>query len=185
MTILQLVHAILTTLYFMLPAYVANMAPVIVKKINMFTLPLDRGKKWKDGKPLFGSHKTWRGLIAATLFGAVIFSIQQRLYVYPFWQSISIVDYPQQPALLGVFLGLGAILGDLVKSFFKRRRNIASGKSWIPFDQLDFVIGVLVLSSVIYVPTWWVWVIALLISPLLHILINHIAFYLHIRKEKW
>ncbi|MBI4150125.1 CDP-2,3-bis-(O-geranylgeranyl)-sn-glycerol synthase [Candidatus Woesearchaeota archaeon] len=176
---------LLSALYFMLPAYVANMAPVIVKRINIFNVPLDQGRKWKDGKPVFGSHKTWRGLIAAVVFGAAVFALQQRLYVYDFWRSISLVNYPAQPAMLGVFLGLGAILGDLVKSFFKRRRYITSGKPWIPFDQLDFVVGALLLSSLYYIPQLWVYVVLLVISPLLHILVNHIAFYLRIRKEKW
>lgn len=169
----------------MLPAYVANMAPVIVKRINIFNVPIDYGKKGKDGKPLFGPHKTWRGLIAAVIFGAAVFALQQRLYAYDFWRSISLFNYPEQPAMLGVFLGLGAILGDLVKSFFKRRHNVASGKPWIPFDQLDFVVGALVLSSVFYIPPVWVYGVLLVASPLLHILVNHLAFYLHIRKEKW
>jgi len=43
----------------------------------------------------------------------------------------------------------GALLGDIVESFFKRRKGIERGKDWIPFDQLDFIIGVLFLSFII------------------------------------
>ncbi len=111
-------YYLLAALYFMLPAYIANMAPVIVKRISLFNVPVDNGRLWKDGKPIFGPHKTCRGLIAAVLFGTAVFALQQRLYAYPFWKSISIINYPQQQAMLGVLLGLGAILGDLVKSFF-------------------------------------------------------------------
>ncbi len=176
---------LLSALYFMLPAYVANMAPVIVKRVKLFDVRLDYGKTWKDGKPVFGEHKTWRGLVFGVLFASVIFAAQQRLYAYDIWRSISLVDYPNLPAMLGVFFGFGAIMGDAVKSFFKRRRDIAPGKPWIPFDQLDFIVGALLLASVYVVLPLWAYIVLLLISPLLHILTNHIAFYLHIRNEKW
>jgi len=182
---MPLILLILSALYFMLPAYVANMAPVIVKRIPIFNVPLDMGRRGRDGKPVFGSHKTWRGLIAATVFGAAIFALQQRLYAYEPWRSISLIPYPDEPAILGVLLGLGAILGDLGKSFLKRRRGIPSGKPWIPFDELDFVAGALLLSALIVFLPIRAYAVIIVASPLLHIAVNHIAFYLKIRKEKW
>ena len=38
-----------------------------------------------------------------------------------------------------------------MKSFFKRRRGIEPGASWIPFDQIDLVVGALAMSS-LYAP---------------------------------
>lgn len=37
--------------------------------------------------------------------------------------------------------------GDAAKSFFKRRVHVPPGKPWVPFDQLDFVIGVFALLT--------------------------------------
>jgi CDP-diglyceride synthetase len=42
--------------------------------------------------------------------------------------------------------------GDAVKSFFKRRLGITPGKSWFPFDQLDFVLGAILFVSIIKFP---------------------------------
>lgn len=54
----------------------------------------------------------------------------------------------------GLTMGLAAMVGDAVKSFFKRRIGIAPGLPWIPADQLDFVFaGILVLS--LWVPLAW------------------------------
>ncbi len=50
-------------LYFMLPAYVANMMPVFARKIPILGSPIDMGKRYR-GFRLLGKKKTWRGLIA-------------------------------------------------------------------------------------------------------------------------
>jgi CDP-2,3-bis-(O-geranylgeranyl)-sn-glycerol synthase len=43
--------------------------------------------------------------------------------------------------LVGPLFGLGALGGDAIKSFFKRQLGVSPGKSWFPYDQLDYVIG--------------------------------------------
>ena len=60
-------------LWFFLPAGLANGAPVIANKvplINKWITPLDFGKTW-GGKRIFGSNKTWRGLVVGGLTGGV------------------------------------------------------------------------------------------------------------------
>src|SRR4051812_27852644 len=49
--------------------------------------------------------------------------------------------------LLGAWIGLGALSGDLVKSFAKRRRGILPGQAWIPFDQIDWLLGALAFAA--------------------------------------
>ena len=46
---------------------------------------------------------------------------------------------------IGLLLGSGALIGDAVKSFFKRKEGIKPGNRFIPWDQLDYSIGSLVL----------------------------------------
>jgi len=59
--------------------------------------------------------------------------------------EISLVDYSNW-LLFGFLMGFGALLGDMTKSFFKRRLGYAPGKPFIPFDQLDFVVGALLFT---------------------------------------
>ncbi len=175
---------ILASFYYFLPAYFANGAPVLLKKFNPLKLPVDFNKTLKN-KPIFGSHKTWGGLILASLVGLLTFYFQKLLYNYPFFQKYSLINYTEYSILLGFLLGFGAIFGDLIKSFFKRRYHIKAGQSWIPFDQLDFVLGAFLFSFFVCIPPTSAILIIIIITPLIHILANHLSFYLKLKKTKW
>ena len=174
---------ILKCFYLMLPAYFANMAPVIVKKINLFAAPIDFNKKINE-KPLLGKNKTFRGLIFGIIFAIIIAYLQFLMYGKEFFRNISFLDY-QNWLLIGFLIGLGALTGDSVKSFFKRRLNIKLGAKFVPFDQTDFVVGSLLFIMPIFDLTLKIFFVSLLLSFILHIIVNHIAFYLKIRNEKW
>ena len=174
---------ILKCFYLMLPAYFANMAPVMVKNIDLFNFPIDFNKKINN-KPVLGKNKTYRGLIFGIIFAIIVAYLQFLLYNKGFFAGISFIDY-QNWLLLGFLIGLGALTGDLVKSFFKRRLGINPGEKFIPFDQTDFVIGALIFIMPIFDLTLKIFIVALLLSFVLDILTNHVAFYLKIRNEKW
>ncbi|MCK5282982.1 MAG: CDP-2,3-bis-(O-geranylgeranyl)-sn-glycerol synthase [Nanoarchaeota archaeon] len=184
-----LILLILQSIYFIVPAYFANMAPVIAKKLKILqevNKPIDMNTKFDDGKPIFGKHKTYRGFIVAIIMGIIFAYLQMFLYRFSFFRSISITDYSSALSL-GFLLGFGAITGDLMKSFFKRRLNIKSGKKFIPFDQADFVLGAYIFILPFYsrIITWPLFLSSIIASFFLHIIVNHISFYLGIRKEKW
>jgi CDP-2,3-bis-(O-geranylgeranyl)-sn-glycerol synthase len=169
--------------YLLLPAYFSNMAPVIFKNVlNKLAIPVDLGKK-VNGKEMFGKNKTYRGLIVGTLSGILIAYIQKVLYVNGIIQ-VSFIDFSNWLAI-GFLMGLGAMLGDLIESFAKRQFNIKSGSSFKPWDQIDFIVGAILLSSFVFSYRWLIIVTVLILTFMLHILVNHLAFYLHIRKEKW
>jgi len=168
----------------MIPAYFANMAPVPFSRLRFFSTPVDFGKKLK-GKPVFGSHKTWRGIILATIAGVLFFWIQKMLYSHGIFQNLALVDYSSFPVWFGALLGFGAILGDLIKSFFKRRLSIPAGKRWIPFDQIDLVIGALAFSCFYYIPSLFVWIYLAIITLPLHIIVKQLAYYSRISNQKW
>src|SRR3989344_4035890 len=110
---------ILQTLYFFLPAYLANASPVIVKDLfKSLAKPVDFGMKYR-GRRILGNHKTFRGIIAASLTGIIMIIIQKNLYAYDLFRKLSLMDYNSYPNLvmLGFLLGFGAIFGDSVKSF--------------------------------------------------------------------
>jgi len=131
----------LRVLYFFVPAYVANMAPVLIgNRLTFLARPLDFGTSL-GGVPIFGDHKTWRGLLIGVLAGAVAFLIQKALYDAETARTLALFDYATLPRWLGAWLGFGALLGDAVKSFFKRRVGIAPGEPWIGPDEIDFYLG--------------------------------------------
>jgi len=165
--------------YFMLPAYFANMAPVIVKNFSKrLAIPIDFGKN------IVGNNKTYRGLIFGILFAIVIAYFQSLLYSFDFFRDLSFIDYSYW-LLLGFLFGFGALFGDLVESFIKRRLNIKPGERFVPWDQIDFVLGALVFVGFVVVLTLKMVLIVVLISFFGHILVNHLAYYFRIRKEKW
>ena len=114
--------------WFFLPAGIANLMASLSRFIPLLNYPVDFGKTWK-GKRIFGSHKTWRGIFFGTLFAILTFWGQQYLYQYEFFESLSLFDYTEASWVIGLLLGLGAVWGDSIRSFFKRRINIKPGSS--------------------------------------------------------
>jgi CDP-2,3-bis-(O-geranylgeranyl)-sn-glycerol synthase len=144
-------NEILFALWFFAPAGIANSSPVFANKIPLLSklgMPIDGGETFR-GKRIFGDHKTVRGFLVGILTGIVVALIQMFLYKNNSWivEMSSTVDYGDPLViLLGAFLGFGALAGDAVKSFFKRQLSIPSGSSWFPFDQLDYIVGGLIIS---------------------------------------
>ena len=178
-----MVNIILQCFYFMLPAYFANMAPVIAKKINFLKVPIDFGKEINN-KPILGKNKTFRGLFFGVLFAVIIAYIQSIFYDNNIFSELALTDYSNW-MFLGLLLGFGAIFGDLVKSFVKRRLNYEPGKPFVPWDQTDFVIGAIIFVFPLVKLSINKIIIIIILSFILHIIVNHSAYYLKIRNEKW
>lgn len=178
---------ILQCFYFFLPAYFANMAPTFAKKVGILkslAKPIDFGKKI-GSQPLFGSHKTWRGIISGLIMGILIAYLQRIFWQFSFFQKISFFDYQTiNVFLLGFLLSFGALFGDLISSFFKRRKGVESGKSWIPFDQISFVIGAFCFVELFFKIEISAWVFILFFSFFLHIIGNRIGFWLKISDSR-
>jgi CDP-2,3-bis-(O-geranylgeranyl)-sn-glycerol synthase len=142
---------ILFVLWFFAPAGLANAAPVFATRIpllNKLAMPVDGGKTFR-GKRIFGDHKTIRGFVSGILLSTTIICLQVLLFRNVQWfRQVSLyVDYSKSGIyLLGPLFGFGALFGDAIKSFFKRQFNVPSGESWIPFDQVDYIIGGILFS---------------------------------------
>ena len=157
--------------YFMAPAYLANMAPPFVRYWKGWNRPISR--RW------LGTHKTVLGFVAGVLTAMLVTFVQRRLA----WSG-SIVAYDEW-ALLGVLFGVGAMAGDCAKSFFKRRLGVEPGRPWIPFDQLDFVLGALALVHARVALAWSDLLAILALSFCGHILVNHLGYWLGVRDTRW
>jgi CDP-2,3-bis-(O-geranylgeranyl)-sn-glycerol synthase len=174
-------------LWFLLPGAFANVTPIFAAHLPVlkkWDAPIDGGMQYRN-KELFGKHKTWRGVVTGMIASTIIFSLQQYGYAeYEWVRTISNgVDYESLPLILGPLFGLGALGGDALKSFFKRQRNIPSGKTWFPFDQLDYVLGSIVISLpfILLSLKYYLWM--LLLWFLIHLLASYTGWLLHLKDD--
>jgi CDP-2,3-bis-(O-geranylgeranyl)-sn-glycerol synthase len=178
---------ILFAFWFLLPAAAANAAPIFAAAIPVlkrFDAPIDAHHKFR-GHRIFGSHKTWRGIIAGIIVASFVLWLQQVMFIYFGWAQYLAgqVDYAQLSLLLGPMFAIGALGGDAIESFFKRQHNVRSGGSWIPFDQIDYIIGA-VLISLFFVrlhPLDYFWIFV--IWFLAHIVGSYVGYRLGLKKE--
>ena len=142
-------------LWFFGPAYAADLSPILARELfPRLDAPLDGGLTI-GGRPVLGSHKTWRGFLAGVLAGIVTWEAQSWLYAADVLRELALVDYGAHPFLPGLLMGAGALTGDAAKSFLKRRVGIAPGATWLGFDQLDFFAGAAAaVSLAIPLPPW-------------------------------
>ncbi|CAL1240640.1 CDP-archaeol synthase [Candidatus Methylocalor cossyra] len=146
---------------------VANGAPIVLKKLlgNRGDWPLDGGWRGRDGRPLLGPSKTWRGCAAALLAtGAAALALG--------W-----------PFALGLLIGITAMVGDLASSFVKRRLGIPSSGKAPGLDQIpESLLPLLAVRCQLGLGSAQ---IALLVASfvLLDVVLSRLLYALHIREQ--
>jgi CDP-2,3-bis-(O-geranylgeranyl)-sn-glycerol synthase len=158
---------ILDALLFIGPSYVANAAPLLLGG----GAPLDGGKNFFDGQRILGAHKTARGLFAGIIAGSLV--------------GLAESSVDNRLLLGGFMIALGAVLGDLLGAFFKRRIRIKPGDPLPIVDQLDFVLGGLLLGQVVFQMNLWSVLIVILVTPPIHLGTNYGAFKLGLKRTRW
>jgi CDP-2,3-bis-(O-geranylgeranyl)-sn-glycerol synthase len=166
----EVIEIIGSALWFILPAYFATATPVVLGGGR----PLDGGRCLGDGRRIFGDGKTIRGFVAGLAAGTIV-GVLQGVVKGPLLHYLS----------LGFLLALGALLGDLMGSFTKRRLGIERGGALPGLDQLGFVIVALLLASPVEVPSWQVMLAMLLITPALHLATNFIGYKLKLKSRPY
>jgi len=166
-------------IYFMLPAYLANASALAFGGGT----PLDFHRYFNDGRRILGNGVTWRGTLIGTGIGTLIGLLQGILAEVGFSYGI-LPDNIIQGILLGFFLGAGALIGDAFGSFLKRRIGIERGKPIPLLDQLDLVVGALIFASIVVVIPWDMLLLLFVISIILHLAANIIAYLIGI-KDVW
>ncbi len=170
---MSIANEIFNALYYIFPAYCANGAPVIFGGGH----PIDCGKKFLDGKPIFGSNKTTRGFIAGLLIGTLVGWAQETLAPN--------IGLERGSVVLGFVLSLGALTGDLIGSFVKRRLDLQPGTPLPISDQMDFVLVALLFSLLVKPPTVSNALIVIILTLPIHLLANIVAYLLHIKRSPW
>lgn len=174
------------TVYFYLPAVAANMAPVVAAKFDARNKQTGTAIRSWYNHPIFetalGANKTWRGVLFGILAAGIVFWAQKDLMLSRGGAALSLLNYQTQSiVVMAVLFGGGAMAGDSLKSFFKRRipkggifprfryvppenRKYPENSKWQPFDQLDFIIGATALTAIVYFPGWHIFGIALFLA---------------------
>lgn len=156
------------SLIFIFPAYSANAVPVVFGGGQ----PLDLGRTFKDNRPIFGSHKTFKGFFSGLIVGTLV----------GFGESFVFNNYSP---LLGFLLSLGALVGDLGGAFIKRRLDLAPGAFLPIVDQIDFVLCALLFSLPVAQPTAIMALIIFLVTIPIHLLTNLLAYFMRVKKKPW
>lgn len=159
---------ILFAVYIAIPAYVANAFPTLFRGGP----PIDHGRQFIDGNRVFGANKTLRGF-GFGLFCGLLAALAESLFL------------DRSLLLLGVLVSLGALLGDMLGAFIKRRLGLEPGAPSPVLDQLDFIFGALLLSYPIHQSSLGTIVILVVFTPPMHLLANFVAYHLGVKKSWW
>lgn len=162
-------NELLWFLLFFLPAVIANMAPPFFRKLP-FGQPIDGGRTL-NGKPLLGKNKTWRGLVVGTLCGGLTgYALAAfGLPFVPWW---------------GFVLGFAALVGDALKSLVKRQMDFKPGESWVPFDQLDFLVVAWLVSLAFTQFSWMTVVLGFVVVFLGNLVVQRLGGILGVKADR-
>ncbi len=152
-----------------LPALIANGSATLVSRGT----PIDMGSRFVDGRRLLGDGKTWEGFTLALLYATSVVLLESQV----------INESLLAPSLLAA---LGALIGDMIGSFIKRRVGLERGQQAPLLDQLDFLLGAYAFSLLGgYTPPIPLAVGFAALVYGLHKLTNFIAYKLGIKNVPW
>lgn len=159
----------LIELQLLLLTTVANGAPAIVRRLlgRRFAQPIDAGMRLGDGQPVLGPSKTWRGLAIAVIATVAL---------------ASLLDLPWEA---GVFIGVGAMLGDALSSFVKRRLRIPPKGQAPLLDQVpESLVPLLAVQPMLNLS--WQSIVAMVSAfVVIHLILSPLLFRLHIRDRPY
>jgi len=118
--------------------FVANGAPVIAKDIlrGRFQHPVDGGREFFDGRPVFGHSKTMRGIFFSLLATAIVTPLMGLNWA------------------VGALVAGAAMVGDLLSSFLKRRLKFQTSSRAVGIDQLPEAIFPLLVCMKLLALSW-------------------------------
>ena len=177
-------------------AGILNMAWCKANFLKPLQKPLDAGKKYHDGKRIFGDNKTWKGLVgyillnsfSMVLFGAIFQALNWNQYSFIYQNH---ANTPLFNLWVGALIGLVYALFELPNSFLKRRLGIKPGKTakgWLRaffvfLDQADSIFGLCLVVCIFYAMSPLLYLAYVLVGAATHILINILLYFAHLRKN--
>jgi len=169
-----MIYLLLKVIWLGLPAAMADLTPPLAFRLfPKLGLPLDLKKRYK-GKRILGWEKTVSWIITGLIFAHITYVLQTFILI----KDPSILFYDIKPNLLdlpwyyGLAIGSGALAFDIVKSFFKRQKDIKPGKPWFPWDQTSWIIGVVVIQSFFFYTGLYFMTMSFIAGIILHLLVE-------------
>ena len=164
------------------------MIPPLIRRVGLFNFldkPVDFGRKFK-GQPTLGKNKSWRGVIFGLIVGILTAGLQLWLYQFSAIKEISFFDYSEINILaFGFLISAGAVFGDLLFAFIKRRLKMEPGQRFIPFDQTNYVIGAALFLIPFLKINTLIWITIFILTFFLHLIFNRTGYLLRLHKNKW
>ena len=187
------VSSAIGVLWTLLPAYLASAFATLPKGRGP---AMDFGRSWKrDGRRWLGPSKTWSGFLVGSAL-AVPFGLLEAWLILIAPPNLALVPRFGASVLAAVpvvaLVSFGAMTGDALGSFVKRRAGLQSGARALFVDQLPFVlvpiaVGLLLFPGV-FVPVFasGLGVLWLLVFTLgLHVAFNWVGFHVGLKKVPW
>jgi len=187
-----IVASALAVLWLILPSYIANAFATLPRGRGP---PMDLGRNWRDGRRILGPSKTWSGFWFAG-FAAMPFCLLEAwliLLAPPNLKLVPTLAPTVEAAIpLAAILTFGAMAGDALGSFVKRRLGRESGQRTLLLDQLPFVLVPIALGFAFYPALFvsvfvrWEAVLWLLVYTLgLHAAFNYVGYWVGLKKVPW
>ncbi len=168
--------------WILFPAYAANGLAPLAKGRR----PIDFGKRWKDGKRILGEGKTFEGLILGVSLGTLVGVVETLLMpTFNAYASQWGVQMIPMSFFIGFMISLGALTGDIVASFIKRRVGMKRGEGAPLLDQIDFVVGAIIFSFFFTDISIWMILMMVIITPLVHRIVCIAAYHLKLKQVPW
>jgi CDP-2,3-bis-(O-geranylgeranyl)-sn-glycerol synthase len=186
----EIITAILMGIWLTIPAYVANPTAVLFGG----GIPMDFKKKTKNGERILGDGKTWRGFFGGIFSGIIIGLILIGISI-PFDNAhFGFGEYPD--FIIVIFLlAFGALFGDVMGSFIKRRLGKSRGAKAPGLDQYDFLLGAWLLLIIfktqwffdhfIFWPNTLALITIIILTPLLHRGVNILGYKMGKKDVPW
>lgn len=169
---------VLSAVWFILPAYVANSAAVDVAGIpflKKYNQPIDGGLRLR-GRRILGDGKTWRGLVCGVVVGTFA----------GYLQTLSGASYlPAMTVKLAFLLAFGALAGDMAASFVKRQTNLERGAAVPLLDQLDYIVGAFVFAAFATPFILSRFIVVVVVTIPLHLFANWVAYKIKLKDVWW
>ena len=138
----------------------ANGVPVLAARLfgRRWSAPVDGDRLWRDGRPVLGRSKTWRGIVSGAL----------ACCLFAWITGIGVI--------FGLAFGLLGLAGDIISSFIKRRAGLASSARASGLDQIPEALLPMLLG-------WFIVAVVVVLFTLSNILLSPVLYRLGIRHQ--
>lgn len=178
-------------------AGVLNMVWCTLPVARGLARPIDGGRTWRDGRRVLGDNKTWKGVVGMVVLGAGAMAAWAALCARVPALEAHMLFFRTHPntwsyaILVGAALGLAYALFELPNSFLKRRVGITPGRpatgagrvAFTILDQIDSVIGMVVVVALACPVTVGFFALYVLVGGATHAAVNLALYAVHLRRN--